>query len=159
MALFNQAIIGGSVSGKQRQGGCLCGAIRYQLDGDPFAADYCHCGQCRRVSGAPVTAWMDFNAEQVHWLSGTVTEYASSEKIRRGFCSRCGSCLTYRHLDYPQYTTLAITSLDDADDIAPNYHIYMDDALPWFEVKDDHLRHPTGGKAPKWAASSHSVDE
>ncbi|WP_429221719.1 GFA family protein, partial [Aeromonas veronii] len=60
----------------------------------PFAADFCHCRDCQRTTGAPVGAWMDFHAEQVQWLCGKPTEYASSDFIRRGFCAECGPCCT-----------------------------------------------------------------
>ncbi|HHQ4464733.1 hypothetical protein [Aeromonas veronii] len=43
---------------------------------------------------------MDFHAEQVQWLCGKPTEYASSDFIRRGFCAECGSTLTYRCTQY-----------------------------------------------------------
>ncbi len=48
------------------QGGCLCGAIRYQTTDMPFDADHCHCNQCRKSTGAVVM----FNTEQVTWLQG-----------------------------------------------------------------------------------------
>jgi len=106
------------------KGGCHCGAIRYEMLTAPFAADFCHCRDCQRTTGAPVGAWMDFHAEQVQWLCGKPTEYASSDFIRRGFCAECGSTLTYRSTQYPDYLTLAIASLDNPEAIAPTYHIH-----------------------------------
>ncbi|WP_443019999.1 GFA family protein [Shewanella sp. KX20019] len=35
-----------------QRGGCLCGAIRYQLTAKPFAADFCHCRQCQQSTGS-----------------------------------------------------------------------------------------------------------
>ncbi len=83
------------------QGGCLCGAIRYHVNGMPFEADHCHCNQCRKSVGAVVMSWMDFHTDKVQWLQGPVTEFASSDNSRRGFCQCFGCSLTYRHLDYP----------------------------------------------------------
>ena len=48
---------------KVKYGGCLCRKIRYQIEGDSFDSDYCHCRICQRQTGAPVSAWMDFKKE------------------------------------------------------------------------------------------------
>lgn len=124
------------------EGGCLCGQLRYVLSARPFAADYCHCRQCQKSTGAPVSAWMDFKSDQVSWTqSGSLQEFASSEQIRRGFCSLCGSTLSYRHLQHPEYFSLAIASLDDPDAVHPTYHIYTDSQMQWFNIDDDCKRY------------------
>lgn len=125
-------------------GGCHCGAIRYEVLAAPFAADFCHCRDCQRTTGAPVAAWMDFRVEQVHWLRGAPTEYASSETIRRGFCAHCGATISYRSVEYPDYLTLAITSLDHPETVQPTYHIYTDSQQPWLPIADHHPRYPKG---------------
>ncbi len=72
-------------------GSCLCGAVRFAISGDLPAPDACHCTQCRKQSGhyfastdIPRAALTIQGAENVSW-------YRSSEKVRRGFCSKCGS--------------------------------------------------------------------
>ncbi|GGC65465.1 GFA family protein [Undibacterium terreum] len=125
-------------------GACHCGAIRYEITGAPFAADFCHCRDCQKTTGAPVGAWMDFKAEQVRWLQGNPTEYASSATIRRGFCPQCGSTLSYRSTAHPQYLTLSITSLDSPDAVRPTYHIYTDSQVKWLTIDDDCERYPKG---------------
>ncbi|MEH8116543.1 GFA family protein [Aeromonas allosaccharophila] len=110
----------------------------------PFAADFCHCRDCQRTTGAPVGAWMDFRVAQVRWLCGKPTEYASSETIRRGFCAKCGSTLSYCSTQYPEYLTLAITSLDNPEAITPTYHIYTCSQMPWLPIQDDYPRYPKG---------------
>lgn len=126
------------------QGGCLCGTIRYQVNGLPFDADHCHCSQCRKSAGAVMMSWMDFCYEQVEWLQGQVTEFASSKDIRRGFCQHCGCSLTYRHLDYPQYVTLSIASLDLPQKVQPTYHIHTDEQVSWLNIDDNCPRYKAG---------------
>ena len=46
-------------------GGCRCGAIRFEAAGEPVHISYCHCGDCRRASGAPLTAFIGFGAADV----------------------------------------------------------------------------------------------
>lgn len=125
-------------------GGCLCGAIRYCIDGAPFDADYCHCRMCQQQTGAPVSAWMDFKVGQVHWLKGKVKEFASSGKVRRGFCPECGSTLTFRDTGYVDYLTLSITSLDNPALVSPRYHIYTQSALDWHCIDDSLPRYGEG---------------
>ncbi|QIZ76937.1 GFA family protein [Ferrimonas lipolytica] len=118
-------------------GGCLCGAIRYQTTAEPFDADHCHCRQCQRGSGGILNSWMDFKAEQINWLNQPPREFASSAKIHRGFCSTCGSTISYRHSDYPHYLTLTIASLDNPNHVKPNYHIFTASQPDWLSINDD----------------------
>ena len=117
-------------------GGCHCGAIRYSLSAMPFDSDYCHCSDCRRTIGAPCGVWMDYKVEQIEWTRGEPKEYRSSEKIRRGFCSDCGTSLTYRHLEYADYLTVSVSSLDNPNLVVPRYHIYTSQKVEWHRVDD-----------------------
>lgn len=124
------------------KGGCHCGYIRYEITGEPFDGDYCHCRDCQLTLGAPVSAWMDYKREQIRWATAEPTEYASSETIRRGFCPKCGSSLSYRSTQYPEYLTLSIVSLDDPNLVRPNYHIFTDSAVKWMTIDDECKRYP-----------------
>lgn len=126
------------------KGGCHCGAIRYEVLGEPFDADFCHCRDCQKTTGAPVAAWMDFKKEQVRWTAKKPVEYQSSEYIRRGFCPECGSSLSYRSTQYPDYLTLCIASLDEPGRVRPNYHIHTGSQLSWLIIEDDCKRYSGG---------------
>jgi len=126
------------------KGSCHCGDISYSITGKNFAADYCHCSTCQKITGAPVSAWMDFKVEQLNWQGAKPKEYQSSKSIRRGFCPNCGATLTYRHIEHPEYITLTITSLDEPNFISPAYHIYTEDQLDWFNINDDCKRYTKG---------------
>ena len=52
-----------------RDGGCLCGATRYKVSGDPLRVLYCHCDDCRRAIGAPVLSSVAFNKADIDWDS------------------------------------------------------------------------------------------
>ncbi|XOV87386.1 MAG: GFA family protein [Pseudomonadota bacterium] len=127
-----------------REGGCLCGRIRYRTAGEPFAAEYCHCRMCQKSVGAVVVNWMDFRAEQVTWLSGEPDFYASSAEVRRGFCASCGTALMFRDTRYPEYATLTIASLDDPDTVVPTRHIYTESQCRWLNIVDDGERFKQG---------------
>src|ERR1051326_965529 len=75
------------------QGSCLCGAIRFEVDGDLPGPDACHCTQCRKHSGHFfVSTDVKRPAARTHAEEKT-TWFRSSEKVRGGFCSTCGSSL------------------------------------------------------------------
>ena len=57
-------------------GGCRCGAVRFQATSDPEHVSYCHCGDCRRATGAPVSAFVGFGASAVcPWLTWETTRH------------------------------------------------------------------------------------
>ncbi|MCL1144036.1 GFA family protein [Shewanella gaetbuli] len=123
------------------QGGCLCGALRYHIKGQPFDADYCHCRQCQQSSGAAFMAWMDFKVTQVEWMTAKPREYSSSTQVRRGFCEQCGCSISYRHTEHPQYITLSIATLDNPNWVSPKYHIYCDNQPDWLHLADNCQRY------------------
>ncbi|SHG94945.1 GFA family protein [Ferrimonas marina] len=130
------------MSSNELTGGCLCGAIRYRVEGTPFDADYCHCRQCQRSVGAPFGCWMDFKLEAVQWLGAQPKEYASSEFVRRGFCPECGAAMSFRDTRHPDYLTLTIASLDQPEQVSPRYHIHTDSAPSWLRIDDNLPRYP-----------------
>ena len=77
-------------------GGCLCGAVRYQVSGKPLWVGYCHCNSCRRHSGAPVVTFAAFSASQVVFTKGERRVFNSSPGVGRAFCGACGAARTSR---------------------------------------------------------------
>ena len=67
-------------------GGCHCGAIRYQVEGDLIVHALCHCADCRRHAGAPMVGWAMYAEDAVKVTQGEPKIYASSEHGRRHFC-------------------------------------------------------------------------
>ncbi|MCT4655078.1 MAG: GFA family protein [Cohaesibacter sp.] len=91
------------------KGSCLCGAIRYEVEGDLRPVMACHCTQCRKTSGHYVAATQcSTKALTIH---GTVRWYHSSEQARRGFCPTCGSPLFWQPGDR-SVTSIFAGSLD-----------------------------------------------
>jgi len=70
-----------------RTGGCLCGAVRYSVRGEPVHVGRCHCADCRKESGSAFTVYGQWPVEAFE-VSGEVSSYEG-----RGFCPRCGSRL------------------------------------------------------------------
>ena len=121
-------------------GGCLCGAVRYEVSGDPSYVGHCHCDRCRRFSGAAFITGAMFPSDCVAWIKDKPTLYLSSPGVDRGFCSNCGSSLTFQR---PGRIFLLIGSLDRPQDIdmrAPRMfesnHVFVAEQIPWVHIED-----------------------
>ncbi len=126
-------------------GGCLCGAIRYRASADPLWASYCHCGMCRKVSGAPFMAFVEFPQGTVTWTNGEASRYRSSDGVERRFCSTCGSSLTF---EAGELMFIALGSLDHPEQVTIERHCYASARLPNLKMADGlpEFPGPFGGK-------------
>jgi hypothetical protein len=123
-------------------GGCLCRAIRYEIAAGPLGvADYCHCTQCRRASGAPVVAWLQVAPGRFRLTAGAPRPYQSSSHSTRWFCPACGSPL---YMTDMAQTSVGITlgSLDEPAAVAPTVHGWTSEQLAWLDIHDHLPRHP-----------------
>src|ERR1700756_4838437 len=77
-------------------GGCQCGAVRYELTARPRGASLCHCRMCQKAGGAPFMAFAPLSITDFVVTRGQIATFASSDIAERGFCSTCGTPLTYR---------------------------------------------------------------
>lgn len=124
-------------------GGCLCGAIRFEIRGTIGPVDHCHCSMCRRSHGAPFSTFGRIRRDALAITAGAdqVAAYASSEAVVRSFCGRCGSRLFFRHAALPEHDFVSIGSLDDATGIEPEAHIFVDSKACWFTIADGLPQH------------------
>lgn len=127
------------------RGGCLCGGVRYEIDGAIGAPEHCHCSMCRKAHGAAFSTNAVIESAGLTILdkAGLLTEYESSPERRKCFCRRCGSQLFIRRINRPDITVVALGTLDDDPGSRPSRHVFtkskatwydLDDALPRFQV-------------------------
>ena len=100
-------------------GGCLCGAVRFELTEAPFQVGVCHCNSCRKHTGAPAAAYADCRRETVKFTHGAMKRYQSSPGAYRGFCSRCGSTLAFESDAKPGEIHIHIGALDEPGAFSP----------------------------------------
>ena len=117
------------------QGSCHCGAVKFSLRQAPTDATACHCTQCRKQSGhffasanLPKAAVDCSGLEHLTW-------YRSSEKVRRGFCSKCGSWLFWEPI-LRDWTSVALGSLDGPTGLKLERHIFMADKGDYYTIGD-----------------------
>ena len=114
-----------------REGGCLCGAIRYSVDGEPGASGVCHCRTCRRAASAPTLPFAGFAISNFAFSRGEPVEFRSSPHVIRTFCGRCGSPLTYRNEQESGTIDIMTCSLDDPDALPPTFSVWVGQKLAW----------------------------
>ena len=123
-------------------GGCLCGQVRYETTGDPFAVNHCHCQSCRKHNGGPVVTLAGYQIEQVRFDGNDRKKYASSPGAFRAFCENCGTPLTWEGDggDLGQIVELHISTFDDPEALVPTSHAFAPERISWFDVADELAR-------------------
>lgn len=129
-------------------GGCNCGAVRYRIDGKPFAVAACHCVNCRRQSGAAFSVNLVVRADamQVEGELGTYvdSDTESGQPVERQFCAGCGSPIRSVPRASPNIVAVKAGTLDAPQAFAPAMHIWTSSALPWVTIPSDLPRFDKG---------------
>ena len=122
-------------------GGCLCGEIRYECQGEPVASFICHCTDCQQFTGSVFAAALFFPRESFRILSGGPTKFAvtaeSWKKVERKFRSKCGASLFEVLEKLPDLISVAAGSLDDKAVFKPARHIWTKSQVATIQVNDD----------------------
>lgn len=116
-------------------GGCLCGAVRYRYEGEVRGASYCHCADCRRVSGSAFGVSVPVDAGGFQITTGEPKGFTkagdSGRSVTRYFCSNCGSPLfTVPPLD-PDIRFIKAGSLDDPSVVQPSRQSWTRSRVAW----------------------------
>jgi hypothetical protein len=121
-----------------RQGGCQCGAVRYQVTGQPIAVSVCHCRECQRQSGSAFGMSMIVPREAFRLLAGEMKSFTrNSDSGRPVTCSFCGECGTRIHHEV-RYMAGVLNikpgTLDDTSFLAPSTEVWSMRRYPWVQL-------------------------
>jgi hypothetical protein len=132
---------------KTVRGGCLCGAVRFEVGFPTVFCGHCHCSMCRRAHGAGYVTWFGAARERFRLVNGAdrLAHYRSSAHGVRSFCRDCGSTLFCELDSHPGVIDVVLANLDGPIDTPPQGHFYFDDRAPWVRLGDDLPRF--GGKS------------
>lgn len=114
-------------------GGCLCGAVRYEVRGDLRHVIACHCSQCRRTSGHFVAATRAPTTHLTLTEARGLTWFRSSARAERGFCGICGGNLFWRPTGGTTTSIMAGT-LDPPTGLAIREHLHVADKSDYYEL-------------------------
>ena len=119
------------------RGSCLCGKVRYELDGVPHFINHCHCSMCRKAHGAAFGSFLHADGRGFRWLgdASLVVSYPSSPGNVRTFCRICGSRLPVLEAE-GAHVIIPAGTLDDDPGVRPVVHIHVAAKAPWFEITD-----------------------
>jgi len=127
-----------------RTGACSCGAVRYQLVGEPIFVHCCHCLLCQRQTGSAFVINALIETSRIGLRSGApVAVSMPTESGRPHDIYRCPSCQVAVWSDYgrrPALRFVRVATLDEPHSIAPDVHIFTRSKVPW-------VRLPEGARA------------
>ena len=124
-------------------GSCLCGAVRYEIDGLDMPVGHCHCTTCRKAHASAFTTTAGVLREHFRWIAGEdlLRDYESSAGKLRRFCSVCGTHLVAERPAQP-HVILRVATLDQDPGQRPAMHIWTSHDVPWLSDDGEVPRYP-----------------
>ncbi len=121
------------------KGSCLCGQIRYEIDGELTGVLNCHCSMCRKAHGAAFRTRASVKARDFRWISGEhlLTHYESSPGEHRTFCRICGSNLITKFDNHKEVYGFPLGTLDTDPGVKPVCHVFVGSKASWYDITDD----------------------
>lgn len=126
-------------------GSCLCGKIKFKINGEILAMTNCHCSQCRKATGAAFGTLAICKKSDFTYTDGKdhISSYKVSDKVTRDFCDNCGSPLPVLEHEAFGVLLMGIPAglLDDDPKVKPTKHIFVGSKAPWWDITDDSPQH------------------
>ncbi len=126
-------------------GGCLCGAVRFEVTEPLVSAGYCHCTRCQRRTGAAASASARIAPGSLKVVAGEelIRAYAPPSGFLKAYCSACGGALWAQSAEDPEIVGVRLGTFDRDPCIRPSYRQFVAYAAPWEPIPDDGLpRYP-----------------
>ena len=122
-------------------GGCLCGAVRFEVTEPLVSSGYCHCTRCQRRTGTAASPGARIAPGSLRVLSGEehIKAFEPEEGFAKVFCGACGSSLWSRSQEDPNIFSIRLGAFDDDPGIRPTYRQFVAYAAPWEPIPDDGL--------------------
>lgn len=120
------------------KGGCMCGAVRFEISGPLRNVVYCHCSQCRKLHGTPFASNAGVESKHFKLISGEdqLTGYEIVPGIVKSFCKRCGSPITGRNAKQPDMVRIRLGSIETEITERPSAHIFASSKASWDQICD-----------------------
>ena len=112
-------------------GGCQCGAVRYRVTAPPVGVHVCHCRMCQKAVGGPFAVICPVLKTEFEVTRGAMSYFWSSDIARRGFCSACGTPMTFEYPHVPDLGLL-VGTFDHPEAVAPEVQYGIESRVPWY---------------------------
>jgi hypothetical protein len=123
-------------------GGCLCGAVRFELTEPATAAGYCHCTRCQKRTGAAASPQARIDGRTFRLVRGEDSLAAwrhADGGFEKLFCGECGSHLFSRNPDDVSQMSVRMAAFDGDPGVRPSWRTFVAYAAPWEAIPDDGL--------------------
>ncbi|MBK6714483.1 MAG: GFA family protein [Burkholderiales bacterium] len=116
-------------------GSCYCGKVAVAIQALPQRTINCHCGQCRRLSGAAFTTWLtvERTAASIEGIE-LLSSFRPTENVQRWFCSTCGSHVYSEDGRLPRYYGFPAGIFDEAQIPEPSAQYFVSDKAAWYQL-------------------------
>jgi hypothetical protein len=122
-------------------GGCLCGAIRYVVRGDPVRILNCHCDDCRRATGSSFGTYVFVDESDLTILRGTPKSFEHQNGVgvtmTKRFCGNCGTQLFGKGSRAAGMIHVKVGTIDDASFVRPEMDLFVSRKLPFVRLSDE----------------------
>jgi hypothetical protein len=134
-------------------GGCLCGAVRYEITAPVTTLRACHCRNCQKSSGSGGTVNAVVQESDFRITQGTTKSYddsatRSGRTLSRHFCGACGSPIYSHRNPKPGFLVVRAGSLDESGGLKITAHIWTSTRRPWSHIEAGTECHPENFPAP-----------
>ena len=119
----------------KKTGSCLCGGVKFQIEGPLRPVSYCHCAQCRKTSGHFVAATACQHEQLNMLVADSLKWFRSSPEAQRGFCSECGASVFWCP-DGGKYISIMAGTIDLPTGLSPEHHIFVADSSDYYTIDD-----------------------
>ncbi|KAF2874406.1 Mss4-like protein [Massariosphaeria phaeospora] len=120
------------------QGGCMCGNVRYTVEGEPKSKALCHCVDCRKITGSTYSTNGIYAEDDFKVTQGTTKQHVKTadggNKITSHFCGDCGSTMWREGPSFKGLKVVKVGTLDGGDALdqfQPNTELYSSVRVPW----------------------------
>jgi hypothetical protein len=127
-------------------GSCLCGSVRFHVEGQLQPIQVCHCRQCRKAQGGPFATVIPVAASAFRFVAGEhlLKSYESSPGKQRCFCVNCGSPVFSRRQSQPDVLRVRAGSINEPLDVRPAWHAWVGSSCNWWPIEDGLPQYPQG---------------
>ena len=131
------------------EGGCLCGAVRFQITAPFSTALYCHCTHCQKRTGTGSSANARVPREGFRLLtgSGQLCSFQPPSGVPKLFCGTCGSALFSGDPFSDEQVAVRLGTLDGDPGIRPQFRQYLSSAVSWETVPEDGIERFTRSRS------------
>lgn len=120
-------------------GGCLCGAVQFEIHGGIRNIVHCHCSQCRKAQGSAFATNGIVERQDFVFVSGEelLTGYEATPGQTKYFCNRCGSPILSCSVERPTQVRVRLGTIDTPIHERPEAHIFVTSKANWEELGAD----------------------